>query len=179
MKCLLIIFMFLPLSAQTIEFYASDLGYSMNDLEEEIFEHVVQLYNKRNTEKLYINTHKIPFIEVFKVFKSDTNNFICVAQALTITEERLKKYAFSVPYIPIEQMIFALKSSPENTWKSTRVGYVNSSLEEKVFNKIKKTHHLKGVGFNDFDSKLQALLDGTIDFMIADNVAIFSEKKRK
>ncbi len=101
--------------------------------------------------------------------------------AITITEDRKKKYDFSDPYFDAKQLILVPAGSPAkslNDLKGKKIGVQSATTGETVVQKaFGKTYpHLKG--YDDTPAAIEDLKLGRLDAVVADNGVVMEYAKK-
>ena len=129
--------------------------------EKEFTEEIIKIYNIKNDLNLKIEYKDIHNLDnLFTVKNDDILQFSIYAW--TITQDRLKKYLISKPYLFSSSVIMALKNKNNST---QRLGIVKKSSHEQY--RAKLTAY-KLVEFNNFEEMYTAVDSGEVDAIISD-----------
>ena len=137
---------------------------------------VIKLYNTKHAYKLSLKVISVrDYSDIFKkIGSSKETDLICAIRAITITEERKKKYDFSSPYLPIKQVLITNKDklSSIKNWRDSRytiygnkntIHYKNAKLLSNKYGfKFYKPKSNKRIVVNNYLKK------GEIDFYVGD-----------
>ena len=147
---------------------------------------IVNLYNKRNPDKLNVKFKKISsFANSFDLFRKEKgNDSILYINSLTITDERKKEFDFSIGYFPVRAAIITLNDSPLNNNNIFQNKLIFGVIKKTSFNidfvkqfADKKNHNIKM--FNDIFALHKALKSKQIDYYIGDALEAWYFKNRK
>ena len=159
--------------------YRSSLTYSVNELEEEIFKNIVALYNLKSKKQLSYTIHKESFTDILKRMETQSGDSTLIMSGITVTKEREKRYDFSIPYLPIEIVLFSKKGTRITDFSELNVGYIEGSVEEKLAKDLKKKYNCSLFPYPDFLEKHNSLKANKTNVMIADNIALFVDHSIK
>jgi glutamine transport system substrate-binding protein len=135
---------------ETITAFVRDT--STDNFNTKVIKQIIDLYNKRNEEKIELKLKKFPgFIPTFDLFKRKSGDHsILYINSITITNEREQIYDFSIGYFPIRAALISLKDNPlsiEDIVKSgLRVGIVEKTAFDLTFIKkhtLQRKHKLQ------------------------------------
>lgn len=107
----------------------------------------------------------------------NTDRYDAVVSAATITEDRLKSFDFSVPYVGNGQVIILRKDSPLNITKFSDLAGLKVGYQAETTSDFYTKKHSKALGFtyeeNGYDKVMNAYDDlrlKRIDAVVSDNL---------
>lgn len=143
--------------------------YQFNSL---LISNIVDMSNKRNRTNYII---KMKYVESYeKLFQEieKSENLSLGIDGITITSERQKKFDFSIPYMPVKEIIISHKKFGFNSadWKknSMKIAVVENTIHEVHTTVFKKKYNINLVLYSTHNSVVEALDKGTVQFYIGD-----------
>jgi len=171
----ILFFITIAFAQESLQVVRLNSGFITNELEKEIIENVVDLYNRKNSDKFILDfqtVHSVPHL-FSSMDRANKEENICFLSAITITNERQQKYDFSVPYLDIEECLFRLdKHVLKEGWQNRflKVAYVIGTTEEALVDSLQKVYKIVSVPTSDFKEKVALLQAGKVDLMVGDNI---------
>jgi polar amino acid transport system substrate-binding protein len=161
-------------SQQTLTVYVNKLEGKVEALEKEIVQGVVDIYNKKNKEKLVLKF--VPLASFEQGFEKVASEENCIViNSVTITEERKKLYDFSVPYLPVKNAILIRSNSnikDPKAWqkKGAKISFTRSTTGEAILLEETKKYALTLIPFDNRTQRIDALKKKVTNFAIGDNI---------
>jgi ABC-type amino acid transport substrate-binding protein len=148
-------------------------------LEAEIVKNIFKLYNVHNSnDKLtYRVTYLKTFDQVFEALDNTENKDYSFSMCqITITAEREEKYDFSIPFIPIKESVYTLKSREDKEYKKdgVKIAYQKGSTQEEQITNLEK-YKIVPVVFDIIRGKIESLRKKDVDFVIGDNIEVWGK----
>ena len=150
--------------------------------EKKFLENIFRFYNKSNKLKYKINyVERKGFKELFTQLDQTTNiNENLSISSISVTDERKKKYDFSIIYLPSRHAVLSLKNRTiEKDWhsKGYKVGYIEDTIDETIIKLLQTNSNIIAVAFPDQKSKEEAVLNNKIDIMFNEILKNYSDKR--
>jgi len=165
------------ISAQThVQIHRSLLNDRLlMELEETIIRNVIRIHNINEADTLnYTFVNHETFEELFTdwdLFTPDAEHL--TVNSISITKDRERLFDFSSPYLPVKQVLIAVKSTfPFTTVEGKRIGFVRSSTQEAILEFLPQSCIFKS--YDTFRQLEEGLLNLEIDLMMGDNVGVWS-----
>lgn len=185
MKKYLFLFLcfFLLISQKTVDLYYIDWGTQHLFWELELVSDLVRLWEKDSGEKVYLKLIALKsfqdLIAEAKTWHKD--DYKLSASSVTIKQERLESFDFSIPYFPVKKVIACLAETEINAfnWNKHpyRFAYLKGSTEEFYADLFKKTYSFKLVSCRDTSDKVDSLQKKKADIMISEGFDYVRNKK--
>ena len=137
---LLLVLITLFAQSDTVIVQTRDSESAFSAFEKDLVEDVFRLYELKHEKKITLIWKYMEFKSLFE-FKDVRTISI---NAITITDERKKKYNFSFPYFPIKQAILTNEKKGYFNWKDvgTRICIEENSIHLKTAIKLKQKYNL-------------------------------------
>jgi polar amino acid transport system substrate-binding protein len=174
----------LLVSQEELIIVKTDYQSKIQTIEQDILNNVLALYKKRagkNLKLRFIGSKDFSklFSMVDSLASSNKDNTLLLT-AVTITKERLRKYDFSVPYMPAKDVIFGKKDKWENgewVFGAMRIGYTNKSVQEKIAKAYKVKYGVQIKAFHSWEHMVEGLHKNEIDAGLMDNVSVWADDR--
>lgn len=105
----------------------------------------------------------------------DTNQINTIANQITVTEEREKKYLFTIPYVRYGAQLVVKKGNEAikslETLKGKKVGVSLGSNYEKMVKNFDKNNEIEVITYENYQASLQDVALGRIDAVLNDKLA--------
>ena len=156
-----------------------------NSMNHGILSLVKNRYNKENNDKIHFVFKDLNHFErAFKLFdEAKGNDSILYMNGVTITEERKKKFDFSIPYFPIRPAAMVTKDmdiTEINIFDpKLRIAARSNTSNMKHAERISKRTGQKLIKISSTDSLERYYKNNLIDVYITDAVAAWTEKNLK
>lgn len=181
---IILISIYFSFSQLNLNIVKTDYQSKIQTIEQDILQNVLELYERRSRQTISKRSFgSKDFSELFGIVDSlaeSSKDNTLLLTAVTITPEREEKYDFSIPYMPAKDVIFGKKDRWKGkSWnfKSMRIGYTRSSVQEKVAEKYKKLHGVEIKAFHSWEHMVEGLHKGEIDAGLMDNVSVWADER--
>jgi len=171
--------------------YAITIGETsvIAEIEHKVVLNTMSLLNKGKEEPYYLVFDTVPYFYMMfqrleDYFKKGKQNQAFAMSSISVTEARKVKYSFSSIYMPSKEVVFTVtdhKNVSADSWKKkgTVIGFQVKTTQEKTIQRLKKKYGVIGAPFQAFKHRFNALLQGKINYAIADNVELWNHEKIK
>ena len=178
MRLLLLILLFNILPSQYYVINSLNDTSVIKSIETQLIKDVFKLLEKKSKQKviLKIKYHHsfTDLLSYMKTIPQDRIDFELCLNSITITELRKLDYDFSIPYIPIKDVIIHKKGNSKNSLKDSKIGFVNGTIHEIAINHLKKYNSFKAIPLKSIAKSELAILNNKIDFYIGDNINVWN-----
>jgi hypothetical protein len=156
----------------TVKVYIGDNQTTMGKIETEIIHNVFKLYNQSIEKKIIykiINLHSFnALFQLLEATKKSEKDYLMAVNQITITNERMKIYDFSIPYTPAKVAFISLNKKSFDLSKYKNVGVIKNTLQFFELDKYKIP--INKITFNTVNELNIALKEQSIDYALAENV---------
>jgi hypothetical protein len=159
----------------------------IDSIEHQLINDIFELWNRKSDKEIKYKWRKhkqfSDFMKYMENLSNDEKDNEMALSSITITKQRLEKYRFSIPYVPIREVMICMKSTNiDQGQKSIENKKVGANLGTTQEHSLK--HLLNKIQFEPFyfsinEFKYNALINGEIDFYIDDNVNVWSDSRLK
>ena len=173
------------ISQLEITLYRAKTNRKSYEIELKILENIKILHQRRKKEELKLNIIELKrFKDVLVALEKAENNNVMAMSGISITEERMKKFSFSNPYIFATECILGLKKSnkiKDEDWgkKGVKIGYTVGGTSEKRVKLLAKKYQIQAVEYDTAEKSSDGLKNGEVDFFVTDNIFIWHDPQIK
>lgn len=147
-------------------------------IEDSILVNLELIYNKNNSAKFSFKIKYVSsFPDLFTELNKSPQNTTMAMSSITITEERMKEYDFSSPYIETKECLLTYHLNIDHDWTkaSKRIGYVEKTIEETRANLLKANYPVQVIPFATFRDRNEGVKTQEIDYYIGESAHYWND----